>query len=199
MRPADAIADRCLSVEEWAALPEHEPGEWVDGWLVEEEMPTFVHEFVVSWLVQELGAWCRSHGAVVLASEWKLRVSDARGRKPDLVVYLASDPRPRGSESLALTPPGVVVEVVTPTPRDARRDRVAKLDEYAAFGVRFYWIVDPQLRTVEVFELSDGRYVRALGATEGVAVGVPGMGGLTLDLDALWFEVERLEREPDQA
>jgi hypothetical protein len=57
--------------------------------------------------------------------------------------------------------------------------------------------VDPQLRAVEVFELVDGRYVRAQGAAEGRAA-VPGMEDLVLDLDALWAEVERLEQEPDQ-
>lgn len=191
------MADRPLTIEEWADLDEDEPGEWVDGWLVEEEVPTYVHELVVSWLVQELGAWCRPNGGNVLPSEWKMRVSATRGRKPDVVVYLPGQPRPRGHDSLARTPPGVVVEVVTPRPRDARRDRVEKLDEYAVFGVRWYWIVDPQLRSLEVYELADGRYVRALGATEGAGVSVPGLSDLSLDLDALWAEVDRAEQEPE--
>lgn len=179
-----------MTLEEWAALPDDEAGEWADGFLIEEEMPSFLHEVVVAWLARILGTWLSGRGGFVAGSGVKLRVSARRGRMPDLVVYLpgARKPQPRG---LVDVPPSVAVEVVTATPRDERRDRVEKLQEYAQLGVRFYWIVDPELRTFEVLQLGgDGRYVHALSATEGVATEVPGCEGLAVDLDALWREVD---------
>ena len=90
-------------------------------------------------------------------------------------------------------PPDIVVEVISPSPRDERRDRIEKMDEYAAFGVAWYWIIDPRLLSLEIFELTSGRYARAARATEGRLETVPGCPGLQLDLDEIWSEIARLE------
>jgi Uma2 family endonuclease len=184
-----------MSFAEWVALPEDEPGEFIDGWLVEEEVPDAVHEVVVVWVIRVLGAWLIPLGGLMLGSEAKFAVRAPRGRKPDASAYLPGSRKPPRRGAIGV-PPDVMVEVISPTPRDARRDRVEKLQEYAAFGVRWYWIIDPQDMTLEILELgADGRYVHALSAADGVIERVPGCEGLTLDLDALWSEVERLGPE----
>ena len=68
-------------------------------------------------------------------------------------------------------------------------------------AARYYWIVDPQLRSFEIFELSaEGLYLHRLGATDGAVERVPGCDGLRLDLDDLWGECDRLgPDEPDAA
>jgi Uma2 family endonuclease len=186
-----------MTVEEWAALPEDEPGELVDGYLVEEEMPENDHEQVVSWLVHVLRAWIAAKGGFVFGSEAKYRVRASRGRKPDVAVFFPSS-RPPPKKGVNRRPPDLAVEVVTPTPRDRRRDRVDKVQDYAAFGIRFYWLLDPESRTLEILELGpDRRYVLALAATRGVVERVPGCPELMLDLDALWAEIDRLG--PDEA
>jgi Uma2 family endonuclease len=67
------------------------------------------------------------------------------------------------------------------------------VDEYAAFGITWYWIIDPSLQSLEIFELTAGRYARAARATEGQMDRVPGCVGLLLDLDEIWNEIARLE------
>jgi len=184
-----------LSMTEWLALPEDEPGELVDGRLEEEEVPDFVHEILVMLLGQLFANWVFPRGGAVAGSEAKLALRSGRGRKADLLVYFpgSSLPARRGAIREA---PDLVVEIVSPTPRDTRRDRVEKVNEYAAFGIRYYWIVDPELKSLEILELgADGRYVHALGATSGSVDPVPGCEGLVVDLDALWAAVDRLAPE----
>ena len=183
-----------MSLDEWAHLPEDEPGELVDGHLSEEEMPEPIHELTVMWLGTLLTMWLKGRGGFVFASELKLKVSERSGRKPDLSVVLPGSATPR-RRGLLKSLPDIVVEIVTPTTRDERRDRIEKMTDYARAGIRFYWIVDPALGSFEVFELGEGqRYSRALAATKGI-VTPPGCDGLLIDLDELWSELDRLVSE----
>ncbi|MGZ8710779.1 MAG: Uma2 family endonuclease [Thermoanaerobaculia bacterium] len=189
--PARPQLGRLMTFEEWAAMPGDEPGELVDDRLEEEEVPDLVHELVISWLVHVLRSWLGGRG-FVFGSEAKYAVRPDRGRKPDVAVYLSSDGSRLPRHGVVRVPPDIVVEVVSPSPRDERRDRIEKMDEYAAFGVTFYWILDPNLQSLEVFELTGGRYARATRATEGRMEMVPGCPGLVIDLDELWAELSRL-------
>ncbi len=182
-----------MTLEEWADLPEDEEGELVDGRLEEEEVPSVLHEVVVMWLATTLYAWIVPRGGWVLGSEVKYAVRKKTGRKPDVAVYFPGR-RPDG-KNLALNPPDIAIEVVSPRARDRRRDRVDKARDYAAFGVRVYVLVDPEARSLEALELVKGRWVLAVAQTEGV-VTLPACGGLTLNLDELWQRIELLESDP---
>lgn len=180
-----------MSLDEWASLPEDQPGELVDGRLVEEEVSDFDHESVAAWLLIFLGGWALSRGGLAFGSDGKFAIRPGLGRKPDLSVFLPGAPLPprRGP---AHTPPSIVVEVISSDSRDVRRDRIDKALEYAAFGVRYYWLIDPDNRTFEIFELDAlGRYARVAATSTGT-LDVPGCTGLTLDLDAMWAYVDRL-------
>lgn len=184
-----------MDMEAWGALDEDVPGELVDGCLVEDEMGSFVHELVVLWLGHVLRAWLVPRGGFVFGSDAKFAVRSTRGRKPDLSVFLRGTRKPPRT-GVCRTAPDIMIEVITATPKDARRDRIDKLVEYASFGVRFYWLLDPELRSLEILELgADRRYTHALDVTAGSLQHVPGCDGLGLDLDALWLEVDQLTED----
>jgi Uma2 family endonuclease len=184
-----------MTDEAWASLPEDEPGELVDGILVEEEVCDWVHETAVAWAIASFSAWGSPRGAHVGGSGLKYLLRKGRGRKPDVSVILPGS-KPPPARGPMRRPPDVMIEVVSPSPRDVRRDRLEKRAEYAAFGVRWYWLLDPATRTLEIYELApDGRYVWALGAEGGRIESVPGCEGLVLDLDALWAEIDSLSDE----
>jgi Uma2 family endonuclease len=183
-----------LSLEEWLALDEDTPGEWLEGRLEEEEVPDAVHELAVSWLIGVLRVWLGSRG-FVFGSELKVLTTKDRGRKPDVVAFLPGGHRPPRRGPLR-APPDLIIEVITPSPKDERRDRVEKMGEYAAFGVGYYWLVDPALGSVEIFErTAAGHYQKLAGVVGGRIDPVPGCPGLTLDVDALWAELARLGDE----
>jgi hypothetical protein len=63
------------------ALDEDDEGEWVDGWLVEEEAPDSTHELTISWLVWVLRSWLGGRG-FAFGSELKILTAKTRGRSP---------------------------------------------------------------------------------------------------------------------
>jgi Uma2 family endonuclease len=190
----DQLLGPRLTLEEWNDLPEDVPGELVHGRLVEDEVPDYIHEVLVAWLARAFGNWAEAVDAIVGGSEAKLALSATKGRKADLTVYLAGRrPPPRG---LVNVPPDIAVEILSPAPRDQRRDREEKMSEYASFGIRFYWIVDPQQRTLELYERgAGGAYVRCLQVGRVMVDTVPGCPGLTIDLDAMWAKIDALENQ----
>jgi Uma2 family endonuclease len=68
------------------------------------------------------------------------------GRNPDVAVTLQNTPRdPEGNR-----PPSLVIEVVSRGKRAHDRDYLTKRQEYLAYGLSEYWIVDPFERRVTV-------------------------------------------------
>ena len=190
LAPNVARAGRRLGLDEWASLPEDESGELVDGQLAEEEVPDPIHGLTVSWLIALFRAWLDNRGGFVFDSDVKFAVTPTHGRKADLSVYLPGRPAPP-RRGLLREPPDVLVEVISPSPADERRDRVEKMSEYAEFGVRYYWLVDPALGSLEIFELDGGRFARSAALTIGTLHEVPGCPGMVLDIDRLWTELAR--------
>jgi Uma2 family endonuclease len=157
---------KTMTLTQWGELDEDDEGELVDGVLEEEEMPTWLHEMIVKWFHRHLDAWALRHDAEVAGSELKIAVGPRSGRKPDLSGFARADVPPP-TTTVVRSKPLLVLEVLSPRPRDQRRDRVDKLRDYAHAGARHHWLVDPQLRTIEMLRLKDKRYVVATVATAG--------------------------------
>lgn len=61
-------------------------------------------------------------------------------------------------------PPALVVEVLSPS--TALRDRNTKYQLYEQQGVRYYLIVDIELKKIEVYELVNGNFIRREDETD---------------------------------
>lgn len=80
--------------------------------------------------------------------------------------------------------PDWVCEVLSPS--TARSDRTAKLRLYAHHGVHHYWIIDPQLLTLDVYRL-EGKVWVVAGTFDGdVRVRAEPFEAIELDLSLLW-------------
>lgn len=170
---------------DFVALDEADRRELIDGMLVEVEVPTALHEYVVTLLAFFLTAWARPlRAGYALVSGYKLRIDELRGVMPDLQFYRAGNAAVRTEQALVAGCPDLVVEVVSES--SARYDRVTKLAYYEAIAVPEYWIVDAGARTLERF-VRQGGDLRLVSTASGAELFRPeSFEGLEIPLADLW-------------
>ncbi len=172
--------------DDFVNLDEDDLRELLDGDLVEIEVPSQTHEFIVARLVYSLTGWSDLHKAGrVLASGYKVRVSARRGVMPDIQFFRRDNQCWKNQEKgLSTGHPDLAIKVVSTTSRG--RDRVTKPDWYAAIGVPEYWVFDPEAQIVERLVLRDGLYSLS-GSAQGNEVFRPEtFPGLEISLAQLW-------------
>ena len=83
-------------------------------------------------------------------------------------------------------PPDWACEVLSPSTR--RIDQNEKRAIYARESVSHLWFVDPDSKTLEAFELDDGRWVLLATLADDAQVSLPPFDAISFPLDALWPE-----------
>jgi Uma2 family endonuclease len=82
--------------------------------------------------------------------------------------------------------PDLIIEILSPS--TARHDRIVKFQLYLKAGVRDYWIVDPDTKTIQAGIWENGRYSFAVYSDDG-AVPVSVLPGLHINLSEVFTEV----------
>jgi Uma2 family endonuclease len=85
-------------------------------------------------------------------------LSDHDVVQPDLVFLSRERMKLAADGAKVKGAPDLVVEVLSPSTR--RTDAITKRHLYEKYGVREYWLVDPELETIEVYRLINGAFRR---------------------------------------
>ncbi|BAY32723.1 hypothetical protein NIES2107_46130 [Nostoc carneum NIES-2107] len=86
---------------------------------------------------------------------------EPRNRYPDLTIIRTEHIQQleqRNTLRLSMAPPLLVIEIVSPGELQRDRDYIAKRIQYQDREIPEYWIVDPQLGTVLILELTGNVY-----------------------------------------
>jgi len=148
--------------------PDHIDGEWtvddletlpddglryelLDGTLIVSPAPVPRHQRAIVRLVLLLSAACPAdHEVFVAPLDWQ---PDRRtSLEPDLLVVR----KDRIGETNITQTPAIVIEVLSPG--TARIDKMLKFSRYQEGGIEQYWVVDPRVPSIEVYQLTDGAY-----------------------------------------
>ena len=180
---------RRMSYDEFLAWCDEDTlAEWVDGEVRMTSPASYRHQDLVAFLQTILRFWveARELGVIQIAPfQMRLTVPAPRGREPD-ILFVARDHRERLLTNYLDGPADLLVEIVSP--ESVARDRGEKFVEYEAAGVSEYWLIDPDRRQAEFYQLDpDGHYQLALGGATGTYVS-PRLAGFALPVEWLWEE-----------
>lgn len=132
--------------------------EYVDGTLEFLPMPTFSHQDLVAFLYEQLNSFIGpKRPREVYFAPVRVRMKSGNCREPD-VAFIQSHRISTSDRTQPSNGADLVMEVVSPDPRDRDRDYHEKRNEYAASGIPEYWIVDPETQAITVLVLSGTKY-----------------------------------------
>jgi Uma2 family endonuclease len=177
--------DQCL-----AKVPEsNQPCELWDGELIMAPAPFYEHQRIAFRFQKALHDWVEQQGlGEVVGAPIDMVLSPRRAVQPD-VVYIARANLGIVRDAIR-GPADLVAEIISPGTR--QRDRVEKKDLYEQYGVKEYWIVDPEARTVEVFWLSEQEQYELMGRHRaGQCAASRLLPGFQIELDALFAQEQR--------
>ena len=153
------------------------------GELVRTPAPANFHQLVLARMTEalvkflngkDIGQWLPSPVDVVLADDSIVQ--------PDLLFIRKARWRTYAKHGLH-DPPDLAIEVVSESSR--KRDAEDKRRLYAQYGVREYWLVDPDLKRIDVFVFDAGAIVSHGEFTSGDATSADVLPGFRVSIAAL--------------
>ena len=188
MRSAAPAPDVRLTYDDFLRFPDDgKRHELIHGVHYVTPSPRLRHQVLVGRLHLAIGSHLAEHPAAgrVFLSPVDVVLSFHDIVVPDL-VFIAGDQTGILTEANIQGAPALVVEVLSK--RTRKRDVQIKRRLFEQRGVREYWLVDPELDTVQVLRLSpEGRLVRVeeLTAEDGGTLATPLLPGCDIDVRAL--------------
>lgn len=169
-------------------LPEHLAAEIIHGEVVEKAAPTMEHGDAQGSLAGHLkryfarkpgGRW---PGGWWLATEVEVEHETHEVFRHDVVGWRRERVPERPSGRRILVRPDWVCEILS---TNRKRDLVDKLNVLRGAATPFYWLLDPEAKTLTVLRFEPQGYVVALAAGAGESVRAPPFEAIELRVSAI--------------
>ena len=146
------------TIEDIMALPDGQRAELIDGEWFDMATPLSIHQMILVAVVGELRDYIRNKGGecLVLPAPFAvfLNNDDYNYLEPDVSIICD---REKIDDKGCHGAPDLVVEIISPSTK--KRDYGIKLFKYRTAGVKEYWIINPDTKTINthVFDNGEGK------------------------------------------
>ncbi len=173
-----------LTYEDYCNTPDDERYELLDGDLVMTPAPREVHQRVLmnfSYLLFQ--AVTQAKSGRVYAAPFDVVLSETDVVQPDL-LFISNERAHVITEDNVQGAPDLVVEILSPSTAD--RDLTVKREIYARHGVKEYWIVDTDARTVTVLLRDAAGFIEIGVCAKGQTLDSPTLSEFTINPDEIF-------------
>lgn len=142
--------------------------ELLNGEVVKKASPTVQHQRIARRVVKAIEKYLDANPAgELLFAPLDVVLNEHNSPQPDVIfirnerLHIIDE-----QEQVIQGVPDLLVEIISTG--SIKRDRIEKKDLYEQFGVPEFWLVDPNNRSIEVYQLYESRYrVFAFAAAAG--------------------------------
>ncbi|SHM37056.1 Putative restriction endonuclease [Cyclobacterium lianum] len=154
--------------------------------------PRRIHQGLTVALVTRIHGFLKGGSCKVYTAPFDVRLPVASRKhtdidtvvQPDLCVVCDPD---KLDDLGCLGAPDLIVEILSPG--NNKKELQLKYDVYEASGVKEYWVIHPDERTLLIYTLEDRKYHPSRLFTLGDQVESQVLSGFVLDLDEVFGEV----------
>lgn len=154
--------DKVYTYADYLSWDEDERIEIIDGKPIMQATPSRKHQQISFEICRQLGNYLEGKTCKAYAAPFTVRLFETNEDIPDNIktivepdISIICDKNKlddRGCKGA----PDMVIEILSPS--TAAYDALTKLDKYQQAGVKEYWIVDPEEKTVRVYLLEGDFY-----------------------------------------
>lgn len=159
------------TLEDYLLLPEERRAELIDGVIYDMSVPTGYHQLIAGQLYSMLLSWVRGRKGscmpFISPVDVQLDGDDKTIVQPDLLILCDKS---KYTPARIIGPPDFVAEILSKSTRE--KDIFIKLNKYKKAGVREYWMIDPDRKTILVWDFDKDDEVKMYGFRDRIPVGI---------------------------
>jgi Uma2 family endonuclease len=147
-------------MEVYEMLPEGTLAELIENQIYMSPAPIFSHQRIIKSIAKQLDKIVEGTDlGMVIFAPFDVKLDKTKNSvQPDIVVILKSNQNQINELGRFEGVPDLLVEVLSPSNKEY--DLIKKKDLYEKFGVKEYWIVDPETKLAIGFKLSGNTYTK---------------------------------------
>jgi Uma2 family endonuclease len=171
----------------WKLATEDLKVEYIEERIYIHSPVSLIHERIFRELIIKLTEYTKKNKlGEVLGSRFPIQLVDGKRSEPD-IFFISNKDKKEGelTETLFKGKPSWIIEIISPSYRE--HDTVTKRKQYRMLDVEEYWIIDPEIESIEIVQFKNKIEISSQKLSKGeIKPSINGFQDFSLQIETLW-------------